>query len=457
MISSQQANLHDDYLHVDEGTLRDLEIFGTGLSERGVIALIDHTHTHRGRARLHEMVRWPLRRLDAIRARQALVRYAGEIRMSLALRDIDEITQAVDSYLRSSYVILPRISGHARLVRWRYEESVDELLRGLRYVAKLRGLAEQLCEPLEAAPLALKQAHDLAAQLRTFVELPACRDLERRTLRSDDPVRLSKFDARVRGNSIVRQAVKNAIEAIYTLDALFALASASAQEGYNWPEFIDSEQPVFRAEGLFHPLVRQPVVNDLVLASPEHVVYLTGPNMAGKTTFMKSCATAILMAHIGMCVPARSLVLSVSDGLFVSLTTHDSVSAGQSLFLAEVRRIRQLANQLADGRRMFSIIDEPFRGTNILDATDATRAVVGELIEIPSAITLVASHIADVARALEGDHRVRLACFEADVHESTIGFSYLVHAGVSTQRLGFQLLLREGVLERFKEARYRAL
>jgi len=177
------------------------------------------------------------------------------------------------------------------------------------------------------------------------------------------------------------------------------------------------------------------------------VCFITGPNMAGKSTFLKAVAVAVLLAHVGCGVPATSMELPMVATLFSSVQIADSLSAGESFYLAEVRRIRALAQALRDHGSAVAVIDEPFRGTNVHDAAQATHAILTRLAAQPAALTLMASHITDVVPAIINDPRIRLVYFAADVTADKPRFDYRLRPGVSEQRLGITLLQQEQVLE----------
>jgi DNA mismatch repair ATPase MutS len=133
--------------------------------------------------------------------------------------------------------------------------------------------------------------------------------------------------------------------------------------------------------------------------------------------------------------------------IFSSVQITDDLAAGESFYLAEVRRIRALALALHEHRSMLAVLDEPFRGTNVHDAAEASLGVISRLVEHPAALVFVATHVAEVATALREDPRVRFLHFSADVTGDRPVFDYKVRDGVSTQRLGMTLLRQERVLE----------
>lgn len=185
---------------------------------------------------------------------------------------------------------------------------------------------------------------------------------------------------------------------------------------------------------------------------PSGSAFFTGPNMAGKSTFLKAVAVASLLAHAGCAVPAQAMEFPVVATLVSTGQPTESLHAGESLYLAEVRRIRFMAEALLASGSMLAIVDEPFRGTNLPDAREATLAVVARLVDHPNVIVLIASHLVEVVPAMEGGNRIRLFHFAADVDGPEPRFDYRIRDGMSAQRLGMPLLGREGVLDLFAQA-----
>jgi DNA mismatch repair ATPase MutS len=155
----------------------------------------------------------------------------------------------------------------------------------------------------------------------------------------------------------------------------------------------------------------------------------------------------VLLAHAGCGVPAASMEFAAVATIFSSVQITDDLAAGESFYLAEVRRIRALAEALHEHRSMLAVLDEPFRGTNVHDATEASLGVIARLVAHPGALVFVATHLAEVATALRDDPRVQFLCFSADLAGDRPVFDYRLREGVSTQRLGMTLLRQERVLD----------
>ena len=227
------------------------------------------------------------------------------------------------------------------------------------------------------------------------------------------------------------------------------LGTATAEYGWIYP--VPSDH--FSVQGLRHPFLgSQAVPNDLELDSRVRVCFLTGPNMAGKSTLLRAIGVAMLLAHAGCGVPASSMAFPVVGAIFSSVSVSDSLHAGESFYLAEIRRLKLLAEALRDHGSAFAVLDEPLRGTNVHDATDATLAVMIRLAEQPSSLVFVASHISEVGVAVADDARIRLLHVAATIAGDQIQYDYVLREGLSAQRLGMTLLRQERVLELLESA-----
>jgi DNA mismatch repair ATPase MutS len=175
------------------------------------------------------------------------------------------------------------------------------------------------------------------------------------------------------------------------------------------------------------------------------MLFLTGPNMAGKTTYLRSCGIALYLAHLGMGVPARSFRFSPCQRMFTSISVHDNVRSGVSFFRAEALRVKAIAQSLSEGFRVVALLDEPFMGTNLKDALDASRAILESFAHKEGSVFLVSSHLIELGDHMIATGRVDCQHFEAHEHEGRLRFEYLLRPGVSTQRLGMRVLREEGI------------
>lgn len=255
------------------------------------------------------------------------------------------------------------------------------------------------------------------------------------------------FDQQARGRAKERLLVL--ADCLGQFESLWSIAAATIEHGWTYPTVGDR----LRIKGLTHPFLgKQAVANTFELGAEARVCFLTGPNMAGKSTFLKAVAVVTILAQIGSGVPAVSMEFVPVRTVFSSVQIVDNIGAGESFYLAEVRRIRGLANAVREYGSAVAVVDEPFRGTNAHDAAEATLAVITRLAAHKSVVTLVASHLGEIGALIANDPRIRSMHFSADVSTESPQFDFQLRDGVSSQRLGMILLKHEHVLELLDQA-----
>jgi DNA mismatch repair ATPase MutS len=181
------------------------------------------------------------------------------------------------------------------------------------------------------------------------------------------------------------------------------------------------------------------------------MLFLTGPNMAGKTTFLRSLGVALYLAHLGMGVPARLFRFAPCQSLITALNISDDIHGGVSFFRAEAIRMKAIADAINAGRRVVALVDEPFKGTNVKDAMDASWLVLESFAEAPDCLFAVSSHLIELGEALLDTRCVVCRRFEAVELEAGLTFDFTLRDGVSSQRLGMRVLEQEGLVARLRD------
>ena len=149
-----------------------------------------------------------------------------------------------------------------------------------------------------------------------------------------------------------------------------------------------------------HLMLTAAVPNPVALNQSQRLLLLTGPNMAGKTTYLRALLTALYFAHLGMGVPAAEFSFSPLRHLISSISLSDNLSEGVSYFRAEGLRVKAIATAVHGGGRTVAIMDEPFKGTNVKDAFDASLAVLEKLAEKTACLIVVSSHLIELAESI---------------------------------------------------------
>lgn len=247
--------------------------------------------------------------------------------------------------------------------------------------------------------------------------------------------------------SIYKTDTLELIEIFYRLDAWYSMAMAVKTFHLSFPEFVETEQPLVYAKGLYHLLLPQPVPYNIEM-NPEHnFLFLTGANMAGKSTFIKSIGSAVFLAHLGMGVPAAEMKLTLFDGLLTNINVVDNIAKGESFFFNEVQRIKITIQKINNGKKWLVLIDELFKGTNVQDAMKCSSTVIKGLIRMKNSLFILSTHLYEIGDELRVYPNISFKYFETNVIGDQLEFSYQLKEGISNDRFGYLILKKEKVVD----------
>ena len=231
------------------------------------------------------------------------------------------------------------------------------------------------------------------------------------------------------------------------LDAWYSMAVAVKTYNLSFPEFVEQETPLVDASGLYHFLLPKPVAYDLHMNPENNFVFLTGANMAGKSTLIKAVGSAVFLAHIGMGVPAAKMKLTLFDGLLSNINVVDNIARGESFFFNEVQRIKNTIEKINNGKKWLVLIDELFKGTNVQDAMKCSLTVINGLIKIKNSLFILSTHLYEIGDELKNHPTISFRYFETTIKDEELEFSYQLKEGISNDRIGYVILKREKVVE----------
>ena len=238
--------------------------------------------------------------------------------------------------------------------------------------------------------------------------------------------------------------------AIGTVDALASMAGAAAHLGWRRPEVNAGTRLLIK--GGRHPLVEQAlpagvfVANDMELdPASAQIVILTGPNMAGKSTYLRQSALIVLLAQCGSFVPAEQAVVGLADRIFTRVGAHDDITSGMSTFMVEMTETAYILNHAT--RSSLVILDEVGRGTSTYDGLSIAQAVVEHLHESPrlGCRTLFATHYHELTALAERLPRVRNERVEVLEEGETVRFLHRVVPGGADRSYGIHVAALAGL------------
>lgn len=237
------------------------------------------------------------------------------------------------------------------------------------------------------------------------------------------------------------------IDALARLEVLVSLAQFTARHGDRlvFPEVM----PVsgLRATGLLHPLMlhKDMVPNDAELTPQRQVALITGANMAGKSTYLRSLGLNVLLAKMGAPVAATSFQMS-DLRLFTSMRTTDSLATGTSYFMAELRRLSALVEAVPGDSPLLVLLDEILKGTNSADKEAGSRAFVQKLLGL-HVLTVVATHDVSLCTLADAHTEIVNLHFAADVGQNDLHFDYRLKSGVCDTMNATWLMRKMGLID----------
>jgi DNA mismatch repair protein MutS len=240
-------------------------------------------------------------------------------------------------------------------------------------------------------------------------------------------------------------------ETLYYFDMYIAVSKVAAEKGFSYAQALPEEEYVFHALDLRHPCLDKAVGNPVMLDRHRNVLFLTGANMAGKSTFMKSFGIALYLAHMGFPVAARDMVFSIKEGMYTSINVPDNLSMGYSHFYAEVQRVKTIAEEVSKPRSLLVIFDELFKGTNVKDAYDATLAVTAAFAEYRNCGFIISTHIIEVGETLREQYdNLHFMYLPTVMEDKTPRYTYRLTDGITSDRHGMMIIEQEGIIDIIK-------
>ena len=236
------------------------------------------------------------------------------------------------------------------------------------------------------------------------------------------------------------------INTLASLDALLSLGGfAFNHPSYIYPNIADSYF-MMKGKALGHPLLHRDVCvcNDVAFTDASQLMVITGANMAGKSTYLRTVGVSYLLACIGAPVFAKELTVYPAS-LVTSLRTSDSLAANESYFYAELKRLKWIIDRLKSGEKLFIILDEILKGTNSVDKQKGSLALIRQLISFKTC-GIVATHDLVLATLRDefpqqlSNHR-----FEATIDGDKLSFSYQLQEGIAQNLNAYFLMKSMGI------------
>ncbi|CAM1506567.1 Fc.00g062080.m01.CDS01 [Cosmosporella sp. VM-42] len=245
------------------------------------------------------------------------------------------------------------------------------------------------------------------------------------------------------------QPLRDSISALATLDCLLSLSKVAAQSGYTRPSFLpSSSDPTITITQGRHPIAEHTLESGYIpfttsLANPSPLAHLiTGPNMGGKSSFVRALALIVLLAQVGSYVPADALSLTLCDAIHTRTGARDNLFAGESTFMVEVSETARILRSATP--RSLVILDELGRGTSTHDGAAIAQAVLQHVVTETRCLTLFITHYQNLARVVDGldgvkNVHMKFKAEKGPDGEEEVTFLYEVGEGVAHRSYGLNV------------------
>lgn len=244
------------------------------------------------------------------------------------------------------------------------------------------------------------------------------------------------------------ESLSELMKIVHDLDVYISVSDIGARRGFVYASANDDKEVNIDIKGVYHPCIPDAVANDIHLDNHSNVLFLTGANMAGKSTLMKSFGISLYLAHMGFPLAVKSMNFTVQDGIYTSINVPDDLNMGYSHFYAEVVRVKKIAIEVASGENLIVMFDELFKGTNVKDAYDATVAVTEAFSKIHECVFIVSTHIMEAGLTLkERCDNIRFKYLPTKMNGSVPTYPYVLDEGISNDRHGMMIIKNEKIIE----------
>lgn len=430
---------------IDKQTLDELNLLGKFRSG-SVYSLFNHVKTRGGEQLLDKMFRTPLEDAQQINDRTAVFQFfqKEQIQFPVDAQQVNLMREYLDTGTGKSIITI--VSGTvlakvlASLTR---DERYKKNIQGLQAVILVINSCYAFLETMPPVP------GPYAMRIKAIKEILT--DKRIGSLRGIDIYQSLSLRTLIYYNHLLKttlcKSVEDILSFIYELDVNIHVSAVAHSKGFTFARAVAPQENVLSVTDLKHPCVEKAIGNSLLLAEDSNVLFLTGANMAGKSTLMKSVGIGFYLAHIGFPVAAAHMEFSVREGLYSSINVADNINLGYSHFYAEVVRVKQAAEAAASGKRLLLMFDELFKGTNVKDAYDGTLAVTEGFSEYADCLFIVSTHIIEVGEALRNRGNIQFGYMPTIMDGNRPRYTYKMQEGITEDRQGMMIIRNEGILE----------
>ena len=432
----------------DNQTLEDLNIFN-GRGSVSIYSIFNKTCTRGGAALLEEMFRYPLSKTEDISNRIKVLNFFTTVHLAFPLKQesLDVVEHYLSNFDERSKLTAQEMSVAKKISNLlatdnEYQAIYKGVVCLIELLQQLNGFLKDIRLKVTGNPYAKDiELIDQILSSKDFVFL-----MKENTKTKLSYAIVSEYDKQLR--FVHRSVIKKILQYVFYLDVYIAVAKVAMEKRFIFPTVLEKDQHAIHLQGLYHPQLTKPIANDISIYADKNIVFLTGANMAGKSTFMKSLGIAVFLAQMGFPVAAEKMEFSVLDGIYTTINLADDLNAGASHFYAEVLRIKKLARELSLTKNLLIIFDELFRGTNVKDAYEATIAITEAFATRSNCMFVISTHIMEAGEVLQQrSAAINFVYLPTQMQGNIPVYTRKLKSGITADRHGMLIITNEGILD----------
>lgn len=227
-------------------------------------------------------------------------------------------------------------------------------------------------------------------------------------------------------------------EDFFLFEAYLSINLGITNNKFTYPSFIKNGIKLF---DFYHPLLETPIKNNFETTS--NVIVLNGPNMSGKSTFLKAVGLCMYFGHLGIGIPASIGEIPFCDYFSIEINRRDDILNGYSHFMSEVMNLKSVIRQASSGKQCFAVFDELFSGTNVEDAFEICKTTINGLSKFENSYFFISTHIQELKSVSSG--QIANYYIDCELIENKPTFTYQLKKGWSDIKVGRILFEKEGL------------
>lgn len=243
-------------------------------------------------------------------------------------------------------------------------------------------------------------------------------------------------------NKILKLKTEQRIEVfwedLFLFESYCSISLAIKKREFSFPTFKEKE---ISLNDFYHPLIKNPIKNDFTAFS--NVIVLNGPNMSGKSTFLKSISLCIYLGNLGLAIPASKGIIPLCSDFSIGINKRDNILSGYSHFMTEITNLKDVVINAAEGKRCFAVFDELFSGTNVEDATEICRTTINGLSRYNNSYFFISTHIQELRDIT--NNNIATFYLDCELLDNVPTFTFKLKKGWSDIKVGRILFDKVGL------------